>query len=159
MTANEQALPRTLVIGASSGIGRELAEQLVARGIPVAAAARRVERVAEIPGLLALRCDVRDPAQCADVVSAAVDGLGGLDAIIYACGMSQITPLDRTDVDTWAQVFETNVFGAAMVTKSAIPHLVQSTGTGRALFLSSDSSEMAFPGLVAYSASKAALGR
>jgi NAD(P)-dependent dehydrogenase (short-subunit alcohol dehydrogenase family) len=56
-------------------------------------------------------------------------------------------------------VFETNMFGAALVTKAAIPHLTAPDSGGRAVFLSSDASELAFPGLVAYSASKAALGR
>jgi NAD(P)-dependent dehydrogenase (short-subunit alcohol dehydrogenase family) len=159
MNDGGQNLPRTLVVGASSGIGREVAGQLLARGAPVAGAARRVERLVEIPGLVALTCDVRQPGQCGEVVEAAVRHLGGLDAVVYATGLSRIMPIDRADVEEWTAVFETNLFGAALVTRAAIPHLTRPDSEGRAVFLSSDSSERAYPGLVAYSASKAALGR
>jgi NAD(P)-dependent dehydrogenase (short-subunit alcohol dehydrogenase family) len=150
---------RTLVVGASSGIGRELALELAQRGASVVAAARRVDLLENLLGVAALRCDVRDDAQCQRVVDDAVDHLGGLDALVYATGLSRITPLHRTGVDEWRAVFETNMFGAALVTKAAIPHLTAPDSGGRAVFLSSDASELAFPGLVAYSASKAALGR
>jgi NAD(P)-dependent dehydrogenase (short-subunit alcohol dehydrogenase family) len=150
---------RTLVVGASSGIGRELARQLVDCGARVAAAARRLDRLAELADVTALCCDVRDPAQCERVVDAASDRLEGLDALVYATGLSKITPLDRSGIDDWQAVFETNVFGAALVTRAALPHLTARGSQGRAVFLSSDSADLAFPGLVAYSASKAALGR
>lgn len=150
---------RTLVVGASSGIGRELALELVARGARVAAAARRLERLVEMPDVVALCCDVRDPERCEQLVDDACAQLGGLDALVYATGLSRITPLDRSGIDDWRAIFETNVFGPALVTRAALPHLAAPGSQGRAVFLSSDSSELAFPGLVAYSASKAALGR
>jgi NAD(P)-dependent dehydrogenase (short-subunit alcohol dehydrogenase family) len=150
---------RTLVIGASSGIGREVATQLVAAGARVVAAARRVDRLVAIPGVDALGCDVRNPAQCEEVVKVACELLGGLDALVYAAGLSRITPLDRAGVDDWLAVFETNMFGAALVARAAIPHLSAHDSEGRALFLSSDACDLALPGLVAYSASKAALSR
>jgi NAD(P)-dependent dehydrogenase (short-subunit alcohol dehydrogenase family) len=150
---------RTLVVGASSGIGRELALQLGQLGASVVAAARRADRLEDLPGVAALRCDVRDDGQCQRLVDDTVAQLGGLDAVVYAAGLSRITPLHRTGIDEWRAVFETNVFGPALVTRAAIPHLTAPDSQGRALFLSSDASELAFPGLVAYSASKAALGR
>lgn len=150
---------RTLVVGASSGIGRELVSELAARGARVVGAARRVTRLVDIPGVTGLGCNVRDPAQCEELLTAAAGHLGGLDALVYAVGTVKITPLDRCGIDDWQEVFETNLFGAASVAKAAIPHLAAPGSQGRALFLSSDASELAFPGLVAYSASKAALGR
>jgi NAD(P)-dependent dehydrogenase (short-subunit alcohol dehydrogenase family) len=107
----------------------------------------------------ALGCDVRDPAQCEAVVDAACGHLGGLDALVYAAGLSLITPLDRASVDEWQAVFETNIFGAVLVARAAIRHLTADSSQGRALFLSSDACDLAMPGLVAYSASKAALSR
>jgi NAD(P)-dependent dehydrogenase (short-subunit alcohol dehydrogenase family) len=112
-----------------------------------------------LPGVTGLRCDVRDAVACEELLAAATEHLGGLDALVYAAGISKITPLDRSGIDEWLEVFETNLFGAALVTRAAIPHLSAADSQGRALFLSSDASELAFPGLVAYSASKAALGR
>jgi NAD(P)-dependent dehydrogenase (short-subunit alcohol dehydrogenase family) len=150
---------RVLVVGASSGIGREVATQLIDSGARVAVAARRADRLADLVGGTPIVCDVRDPLQCEHVVEAAVAELGGLDVVVYATALSKITPADTADIEEWRAVFETNVFGAALVTKHAIPHLTAAESAGRAVYLSSDSSDVAFPGLGAYSASKAALGR
>jgi NAD(P)-dependent dehydrogenase (short-subunit alcohol dehydrogenase family) len=150
---------RVLVVGASSGIGREIALQLVGRHSRVAVAARRTDRLANLVGATPIACDVRDPLQCEQLVARSAAGLGGLDAVVYATALSKITPVDTADIDEWRAVFETNVFGAVLVTKFAIPHLTADGSAGRAVFLSSDSSDVAFPGLGAYSASKAALGR
>jgi NAD(P)-dependent dehydrogenase (short-subunit alcohol dehydrogenase family) len=93
------------------------------------------------------------------VVNDAAAALGGLDALIYAAGVSRITPLDRSGPEAWAEVFETNLFGAVHLTRAAIPHLNGPDSQHRAVYLSSDASDLALPGLVAYSASKAALAR
>jgi NAD(P)-dependent dehydrogenase (short-subunit alcohol dehydrogenase family) len=151
--------PRVLIIGASSGIGRELATQLVGHGAHVVACARRVDRIDEIAGVSAVQCDVQDPAQCEKAVLQASEVMGGLDVLVYAAGLSRITPLDSADYDVWDQVFATNILGAAMVTRAAIPHLCSPQSEGRVLLLTSTSADLAFPGLVAYSASKAALSR
>jgi NAD(P)-dependent dehydrogenase (short-subunit alcohol dehydrogenase family) len=150
---------RVLVVGASSGIGQELARQLVGHGALVVGAARRVDRIATVEGVKAVACDVRDAKACGAAVEAASDHLGGIDAVVYAAGLSRITPLDRSCIDDWQALFETNLFGAAMVTKAALPQLLAPGSQGRAMYLTSDSSDTAFPGLVAYSASKAALAR
>ena len=136
-----------------------LAKQLAESGALVVACARRPERIDAAPNLVALECDVREPLQCEAVVAEAVSRLGGLDALVYCAALSQITPLDRSGIDEWYDVFATNLFGAALVTRAALPHLCASDSQGRALFLTSDSGDRAYPGLVAYSASKSALGR
>jgi NAD(P)-dependent dehydrogenase (short-subunit alcohol dehydrogenase family) len=156
---NSAAGLRTLIVGASSGIGREIAQQLANQGARVVAAARRLERLESLSGVTATACDVRDPQQCEAVVATAVEHLGGLDALVFAAGLSRITPLERPNADDWDAVFETNLFGPVNITRAAIPHLTSPDSQGRAVYLSSDASELAFPGLVAYSASKAALGR
>jgi NAD(P)-dependent dehydrogenase (short-subunit alcohol dehydrogenase family) len=150
---------RALIVGASSGIGQALAGQLAESGARVVACARRRERIEAAPDLVALECDVRDPLQCDAVVAEASRHLGGLDALVYCAALSQITPLDHSGIDEWYDVFATNLFGAALVTRAALPHLCASDSQGRALFLTSDASDRAYPGLVAYSASKSALGR
>jgi NAD(P)-dependent dehydrogenase (short-subunit alcohol dehydrogenase family) len=160
MAENHQALGlRVLVVGASSGIGRALTLQLAGRGARVVACARRRERIDAAPGVVALGCDVTDARQCETVVNEANQELGGLDALVYCAGLSQITPLDRSGVEEWHQLFATNMFGAAMIARAALPHLCSAQSAGRALFLTSDSADLAYPGLVAYAASKAALGR
>jgi len=156
-----------LVTGGSKGLGRAIALGFAEAGADVVVASRKLEAceavAAEARALgrraLAVGCHVGDWAQCAALVGRTVDELGGLDVLVYSAGLSRITPLDSTGYDEWTEVFATNVFGAAMLTRAAIPHLCDAASQGRALFLTSTSADLAFPGLVAYSASKAALSR
>jgi NADP-dependent 3-hydroxy acid dehydrogenase YdfG len=148
---------RVLVVGASSGIGRGLAVELVAQGAVVAAAARRADRLSELSGVAPLPCDVTSPAAVNAMVDAAVERLGGLDALVYTAGLSRINPLHEAGLDDWAELFGPNVFGAAVVTRAALPHLLADGSQGRALYLTSDSAEKPYPGLVLYSSAKAAL--
>jgi NAD(P)-dependent dehydrogenase (short-subunit alcohol dehydrogenase family) len=148
---------RVLVVGASSGIGAGAAKALVDSGAQVVGAARRASRVAELEGVTAVACDVSLPEDCGRVVAAAVEELGGLDALVYAAGTTWLTPLDTTGPESWSEIFNVNLFGAAMVTRAALPHILSDTSDNRAVYLTSDSVEMPYPGLVAYGASKAAL--
>lgn len=148
-----------LVVGASSGIGSEVASQLSAKGAHVVACARRKERIEALPGVSPLECDVQDPTQCAAVVADAVHIIGGLDALVYVAGITRITPLERSGYDDWLEIFATNVFGAALIARAAIPSLTSDDSQSRALFITSDAATLAMPGLVSYAASKAALAR
>jgi NAD(P)-dependent dehydrogenase (short-subunit alcohol dehydrogenase family) len=155
---------RTVVVGASSGLGRCIGVGLAQRGAQVALMARRRGRLDDAakeagPGTLVVECDVTDEASCRSAVAEAADGLGGIDALVYAPGIGPLVKLVDTDADTWRRVFETNVTGAALVTAAAIPHLTESGGA--ALYLSSVSASMTppWPGLGAYAVSKAALDK
>jgi NAD(P)-dependent dehydrogenase (short-subunit alcohol dehydrogenase family) len=159
MSEQKAKAPRVLVIGASSGIGEEVVRQLSARAAHVVACARRVERIPKVADVVAHGCDVRDAEQCTRVVARAIEVMGGLNVLLYSAGLSRITPLEGSGYDEWTEVFATNLFGAAMVTRAAIPHLCDAASQGRALFLTSTAADLAFPGLVAYSTSKAALSR
>jgi NAD(P)-dependent dehydrogenase (short-subunit alcohol dehydrogenase family) len=156
-TTDGLAGQRVLVVGASSGIGRGLAVELAARGAVVAAAARRAERLRELPDVVPLPCDVTSPAAAEAMLDAAVERLGGLDALVYAVGLTQINPLDEAGVDDWVELFGPNLFGAATVTRAALGHLLADDSQGRALYLTSDSAEKPYPGMVLYSSAKAAL--
>lgn len=150
---------RILVVGASSGIGRSVAVQAAEEGARVVAAARRLEQLEEIAGdgsgIVARRCDVRDPAGCARVVADAVDDLGGLDVLVYAAATVPLARIAETDADTWRAVFETNVVGASLVCSAAVPHL--SAAGGRVVVISASSVGRPLPGMGAYEVSKAAL--
>jgi NAD(P)-dependent dehydrogenase (short-subunit alcohol dehydrogenase family) len=145
---------RLLVVGASSGIGRALALLAAREGIDVVAAARRADRLDELP-VETVVCDARSAHDCETVVASAVSRLGGLDAVVYAAGVSPLVAVADTGADVWRDVLDTNVVGAALVVRAALPHLI--AASGRAVFLSSDSVPRPYPGLVAYAASKAAL--
>jgi NAD(P)-dependent dehydrogenase (short-subunit alcohol dehydrogenase family) len=155
---------RVLVVGASSGIGRCAALDLAGRGARVALTARRADRVAAAaadcgPGALAIGADVRRPEDCIRLVDEAVAGLGGLDALVYCPGIGHLAALVDVDAEAWNRVLETNVVGAALVTRAAVRHLEATRG--RAVYLSSESASSTppWPGLGAYVTSKAALDK
>lgn len=155
---------RSVVVGASSGLGRCIGVGLAQRGDQVALLARRVDKldgaVADAgEGAVAVACDVTDEASVEQAITAAAEAMGGIDALVYAPAVGVLAPLTKTDAETWRRVFDTNVIGASVVTAAALPHLEASAGT--AIYLSSVSASLTppWPGLGSYGVSKAALDK
>ena len=151
---------RVLVLGASSGIGRAVAVAAGRAGAAVALAARRVDLLKAAaadagPDAAAVACDVRRPDDCRRVVEEAVTVLGGLDAVVYGAGVSPLARVADAGPEVWRAVVETNLLGAALVTEAALPHLL--AGDGRLVLLGSSAVGRPFPGLIPYTATKAAL--
>jgi NAD(P)-dependent dehydrogenase (short-subunit alcohol dehydrogenase family) len=155
---------RTVVVGASSGLGRCLAVGLGRRGAKVALLARRKEQLAEAaretgPGAVAITCDVTDEVSARAAIDQAAAELGGIDGLVYATGIGPLARLADVDAAQWRTLFDTNVIGASLVTAAALPHLTASSGTAAYLSSTSASLTPAFPGLGAYAVSKAALNK
>ena len=155
---------KTVIVGASSGLGRAIGVGLARRGSQVALLARRHERLVDAAkeagaGALAIECDVTDEASCREAIEKAVRGLGRIDGLVYATGIGPLGRIADLDAATWRRAFDTNVVGASLVTAAALPHLTASAGA--ALYLSSVSASMTppWPGLAAYIVSKAALDK
>ena len=150
---------RILVVGGSSGVGREVGLAASRAGARVAFAARRREELDKAAaeagnGAIAVRCDVTAP-DCAHAVDEAASALGGIDALVYATGMSPLVLLERASAEAWRQVMDVNVIGASQVTAAALPYLRQCEG--RAVFVSSYAVRQSLPGLALYRVSKVAL--
>jgi len=157
-------MSRTVVVGASSGLGRCIGVGLARRGDQVALLARRRERIEAAakdagPDAIAVECDVTDEASCRSAIDTAVDALGGIDNLVYTPAIGPLVRMVDTDAATWRRIFDTNVIGAALVTAATVPHLTASAG--KAVYLSSDAGTFGppWPGLGAYGVSKAALER
>jgi NAD(P)-dependent dehydrogenase (short-subunit alcohol dehydrogenase family) len=155
---------RTVVVGASSGLGRCIAVGLGNRAATVALLARRHDRLVEAakeagPDALAIACDVTDEASCRTAIEQAARELGGIDALVYATGIGPLARLADVDAETWRKLFDTNVTGAAIITAAALPYLVESRGTAAYLTSVSASLTPPWPGLGAYAVSKAALNK
>jgi NAD(P)-dependent dehydrogenase (short-subunit alcohol dehydrogenase family) len=151
---------RLLVVGASSGVGRAIGLAASAEGARVAFAARRLELLktavdAVGPPALALVCDVTDQASVDQAVQGVVSSFGGLDAVVYATGIDPLARIENVDAVAWSDLFATNVIGASLVTRAALPHL--RAVRGRVLFISATSVGRPLPGMGAYATSKAAL--
>lgn len=119
--------PLALVTGATSGIGTQIARQLVERGWTVLVgsrdAARGAQTAAEIGGR-ALPLDVTDPAS----VAAAAAAVPVLDVLVNNAGVSfdTGTVLTEVDLDVFRRTYETNVFGVVAVTNAFVPALRRS---------------------------------
>jgi NAD(P)-dependent dehydrogenase (short-subunit alcohol dehydrogenase family) len=153
---------RTVVVGASSGLGRSIAVGLGQRGATVALLARRLDRLVDAAkeagsGALAITCDVTDDQSCKAAVAEAADGLGGIDALVYATGVGPLGRMVDISGETWRRTFDTNVVGAALITAAAIPHLTETRGVAAYLSSISASFTPPWPGLGVYATSKAAL--
>ncbi len=153
-----------VVLGASSGLGRCIGIDRAQRGDRVALLARRLDNLKAAAadagnGALAIACDVTDEAACRAAVEQAASELGGIDVLVYATGIGPLAPIEEVDAATWRRAFDTNVVGAAIATSAALPWLAAAGGV--AMYLSSVSASLTppWPGLSAYTVSKAALDK
>jgi NAD(P)-dependent dehydrogenase (short-subunit alcohol dehydrogenase family) len=154
-----------LVTGASSGIGRHLAELLAAAGAKVALAARRADRLAELAEEIAttgghslpIACDVTKAESVAAAVSTAENELGGLSILVNNAGVVVSKPLfDHTEAD-WDYVVDTNLKGAWLAAREFAHHLVGLKRPGRIINISSVLGYRTIGRVPAYCAAKAGL--
>lgn len=155
---------RVVVVGASSGLGRSIGVRLGRQGERVALLARRRDRLEEAAreagtGALAICCDVTEEKSCQAAIDEAAQRLGGIDGLVYAPAVGPLGPIADVSAETWRHVFDTNVIGASLVTAAALPHLTESRGLAAYLSSVGGSQTPPWPGLAAYTVSKAALER
>ncbi|MFE9835409.1 SDR family oxidoreductase [Streptomyces sp. NPDC005551] len=139
-----------VVTGANRGLGRHLAEQLLARGAKVYAAARRPETV-DLPGAIPLRLDITDAESVREAARTASDAT----LLVNNAGISTETPLVSGDWESVRLEMETHYFGTLRVTRAFAP-VVEANGGGAILNVLSVLSWLHPAGLGAYSAGKAA---
>ena len=119
---------RILVTGAASGMGAGIARLFAAEGAALALLDRNGEGVAQVArdlGQPGWTCDVADRAGVGAVVAQAGDRLGGLDGLVNAAGILDITPFVDLDPASWDRMFAVNVTGAFNVVKAALPLLAE----------------------------------
>jgi NAD(P)-dependent dehydrogenase (short-subunit alcohol dehydrogenase family) len=154
-----------LVTGASSGIGRHLAELLAAAGAKVALAARRVDRLSEAAReieaaggeSLPIACDVTRSDSVVAAVAKAEAELGPLTMLVNNAGVVISKPLfEHTEAD-WDYVVDTNLKGAWLVAREFAHHLVGLKRPGRIINISSVLGLRTIGRVPAYCAAKAGL--
>jgi 3-hydroxy acid dehydrogenase / malonic semialdehyde reductase len=151
-----------LVTGASSGIGAALAEQLVAKGCRVIAAARRGERLAALAARLGPNCLPFELDVAAAGVATLVDRLPAswrdIDILVNnaAHDVGGKVPFAEGAVADWASIIETNVTGMIRVSHAVIPGML-ARGGGQIVNIGSISGVVPVPTDAAYSASKFAV--
>ncbi|MEM7762979.1 MAG: SDR family NAD(P)-dependent oxidoreductase [Pseudomonadota bacterium] len=144
-----------LVTGASTGIGRNLAETLASSGYHVYAGARKAEDLAAldaIDNITAVRLDVRHQEEI-DAVAALIRKRGtGLYALVNNAGVGGGGPVLSTPVDEQTFIYDVNVEGVYRVTRTLAPLVIESKG--RIATTGSIAGTLAWPAGNAYSGSK-----
>ncbi len=146
-----------LITGCSSGIGRETARHLAARGHHVFATARKPETLADLAaaGCETLACDVTDEDSmraCVEAVAAS----GPIGALVNNAGYSQSGAVETVPVESIRRQFETNVFGLVRMCQLVLPGM-REAGRGRIVNVSSMGGRFTFPGGGVYHATKHAV--
>lgn len=146
-----------VITGGSSGIGQEIARELVDHGLHVFVASRYPERGAlKHERLERLRMDVTDEASVQSGIDTVLRETGRLDVLINNAGYALLGPIEEVSVEEARTQFETNFFGALRVTRSALP-LMRHQRQGRIVNISSVVGFVPAPYMGVYAASKYAL--
>lgn len=150
--------PGALITGGGSGIGAATARRLAAAGYAVCVSGRReepLEEVAAETGGLAVVADTSDPEAAREAVGAAVDRFGGLDVLVCSAGIGASGAVAEQTPERWARVIDTNLTGAFLAARAALPHLVETRGA--VVMVASLGGLRASPESAAYGSSKAGL--
>lgn len=150
---------KVLVTGGSSGIGRETARLLGARGAGVVICGRRkgpLEEAAKEIGATAVQADVADPGDVERLVAATIEALGGYNVLVNNAAFGDFAPLVDIDLDRFRALIDTNVTGAMLVARESAKHFAKEN-TGNIVNIASTAALRGFPGGTAYVASKFAL--
>jgi len=114
-----------IVTGGASGIGAATAQLLQSRGATVAILDRALGGP-DKPELLAVHCDITEPAAVTQAVDAVAEKLGGIDVLINNAGIGAVGDIAANDDDEWHRVLDVNVVGIARVSRAALPYLRRS---------------------------------
>ena len=150
--------PVLLITGASSGIGAATARRAAEAGYRLVLGARRVERLEELAAELggeerafAVRCDVTEWADQEALVQRALGSFGRLDVAFANAGFGAARSFLASTPEHWRSMILTNVYGAALTIRAALPALKESRG--HLLLTSSVAGRRVLPGSL-YSATK-----
>jgi NAD(P)-dependent dehydrogenase (short-subunit alcohol dehydrogenase family) len=147
-----------IVTGGGTGIGAAIARRLAADGYGVCITGRRREPLDEVAAetdALAVVADTADPEAAAAAVAAATDAFGRLDLLVCNAGVGAGGTIEEQTPESWDAVLRTNLTGAFLACRAAVPELVKTKGS--IVTISSDSGLRAAPRSAAYCTAKAGL--
>jgi NAD(P)-dependent dehydrogenase (short-subunit alcohol dehydrogenase family) len=150
-----------LITGCSTGLGRALADAVIAAGHNTAVTARDVGKVADLAlgkedRVLPLPLDVTDAVQVTNAVSQAEERFGGIDVLVNNAGYGYRAAVEEGDEADIRALFETQFFGAVAMIKAVLPGM-RARRSGAIVNLSTIGVQLMPAGSGYYAASKAAL--
>jgi NAD(P)-dependent dehydrogenase (short-subunit alcohol dehydrogenase family) len=153
------ATPVWFITGCSTGFGRELAEQAIARGYRTVATARdptKLQGIAASDRVLLLPLDVTQPDQVRAAVKAAEARFGGIDVLVNNAGIGYFAAIEEGDAAEVHRMFDVNVFGLTAMVQAVLPGMRQRR-RGCIVNLSSLAGLRGMPALGQYNATKFAV--
>jgi NAD(P)-dependent dehydrogenase (short-subunit alcohol dehydrogenase family) len=149
------------ITGASSGLGRALAETVLDRGERAVVTARKPERLLDFierypVQALVLELDVTRFEQAKAVISQAVERFGRIDVLVNNAGYGLLGAAEELDISQLRRQFEANFFGLVNITRTVLPIMRRARG-GWIVNISSVGGVRAIAGFSAYSATKFAV--
>lgn len=153
-----------VITGASSGIGKALAEELAKRGANVVLGARQYVTLCEITAeletkyqikALAVQCDVSKESDCEMLVKQTLITFGKIDVLINNAGLSMRALFSDVDLSVLKNLMDVNFWGTVYCTKYALPEILKTKGS--VVAVSSIAGYRGLPGRTGYSASKFAM--
>src|SRR3984957_10993945 len=150
------------ITGSASGLGRNIAEAVLASGDQLVATARdprRLEDLVEKYGdrVRTASLDVADEAAAIAAVQAAVNAFGRLDVAVNNAGYGDVAPFEQLSPERFKALIDTNFYGVVYMTRAALP-VMRKQRSGCILQISSVGGRLARPGSAGYHAAKWAVG-
>ena len=149
-----------LVTGATSGIGQACAVAFAQAGAKVVCVGRKAEALKEIEKtigaeVLTIEADLAETEAAERVVARALEVFGGIDVLVNAAGHISNGTIENTSLEAWDDMMNVNVRALFQLMQKALPSLIERRGN--IVNVSSVTGLRAFPGVLAYCVSKAAL--
>lgn len=151
------------VTGASSGLGRQVAGTLVAAGARVVGVARRADALAELQDEIGdaaatVAADVADREGLTALAQQIADPFGAPDIVVHAAGVNTRQAADEVTPDGWDATLALNLSAPFFLSQAIVPAMKE-RGWGRIVNFASLQTTRAFPGGIAYGATKAGIGQ
>jgi len=148
--------------GSSRGLGRKIAEAVLAAGHELVATARQPASLSDLAEqygdrILPVALDVTDPAAAEAAVAAGVAAFGRIDVVVNNAGYANLAAVEDITAEDFREQLDANLLGVVNVTKAVLP-VLRAQGSGRILQVSSIGGRLATPGLAAYQTAKWAVG-
>jgi NAD(P)-dependent dehydrogenase (short-subunit alcohol dehydrogenase family) len=143
-----------LITGCSKGLGRALAEQVLAAGYRAVVTARRTTDIADLvaahgDAALGVELDVTNPAQIAAAVAASEELFGGIDVLVNNAGYGYLAAIEEGEDAEVRALFETDLFGPVNLIKAALPGM-RTRRRGHIVNISSIGGLVTYPGVGYY---------
>jgi len=151
-----------LVTGSASGLGRNIAEAVLASGDRLVATARDPRRLEDLvqkygDQIRTAPLDVADEEAAYAAVQVAMDAFGRLDVVVNNAGYGDFAPFEQLSPERFKAVIDTNFYGVVNVTRAALP-IMRNQRSGCILQISSVGGRIGVPGGTPYHAAKWAVG-